>query len=192
MNPKTKSRLIQVRQALRKERIPQAVSLLSKLLTDADHLARRYAAEELGKLGEAAVDVIPALKRMFQDSDPSVRKSATRALGGVGVGKGVEEAKLALIEALQHEDSGVRSEATWALLAIGKEAKTAIPALLQALQDHVFWVKVSAIQVIGKMVESEEDAQEEAITALKNALQDEDNEVRKEAQKALTTIQKNL
>jgi HEAT repeat protein len=52
-------------------------------LKDEDWLVRSNAAIALGKIGAAAKDAVPALKKALEDEDPSVRDLAAEALSRI-------------------------------------------------------------------------------------------------------------
>jgi HEAT repeat protein len=56
-----------------------------------------------------------------------------------------------LIRSLQHADAFVRSDAAWSLTEIGPDAKEALPALRQALQDEEAHVRLCAAQALWKI-----------------------------------------
>ncbi|MBD2514033.1 HEAT repeat domain-containing protein, partial [Nostoc sp. FACHB-973] len=98
------------------------------------------------------------------------------ALGKIGN----QQAVSALINALQDEDSSVRSIAAEALGKIGNQQ--AVSALINALQDEDSSVRSIAAEALGKI------GNQQAVSALINALQDEDSSVRSIAAEALGKI----
>ena len=62
----------------------QKVERLIKQLGHQKVKVRLHAAEILGKIGEGAKDVVPALIKALQDQDEDVRRSAALALGQIG------------------------------------------------------------------------------------------------------------
>ena len=91
-----------------------------------------------------------------------------------------------LIRELQNEDSNVRSNAAFALSAIGEGAVDAVPALRQLLQDKSAkrFVLVNVVLALSSIGEGAKDA----IPALIQALQDEKWGVRTYAAVALGQI----
>ena len=89
-----------------------------------------------------------------------------------------------LIRELQDSDSDIRSIAAVTLGEIGAEAKDAVPALIQVLQDQDTegFVRANAARALGEIGSGAVDA----IPALKQALQD--REVRGDAARALGKI----
>jgi HEAT repeat protein len=81
----------------------------------------------------------------------------------------------ALIETLEHDDEGMRRDATRALGDLGD--KSAVPALIDALKNEkCWWVKVWIVRALGQL--GDDRAVAPLIDALKN---DPDNDVRAEA-----------
>jgi HEAT repeat protein len=92
---------------------------------------RSTAVDALGNLGPKA-ELIPALTRLLADQNGKVRESAARALGTIGPATVVSS----LMELLADKNDHVRLAAASALGQIGPEAKIAIPALTQLLDDE--------------------------------------------------------
>jgi hypothetical protein len=84
------------------------------------------------------------------------------------------------VQALNHEDSGVRSRAAEALGKIGNEA--AVSALMQALNHEDYYVRRNAAEALRKI------GNEAAVPALVQALNHEDYDVRSSAAYALGNI----
>ncbi len=194
MSQKIQNLLMEIRQALKRGDSPVATTHLLELLQDSEPANRRYATETLGELGQAAEPAIPALVKAFNDEDMTTRKNAVRALGKIGVGREASRVLTVLKQALQHSDDSIRSEAAWSLVALGDQAHKAIPQLLQAFQDQVFWVKVSAIQALGKiLVEGDHSALEHhVLDELLQAQHDSDSEVRKVVGKVLDDLRQSV
>ena len=92
-----------------------------------------------------------------------------------------------LIQAFQDDDWEVRRNAAYALGEIGPEAKGAVPALRQALQNQdEVGVRVSVAYALEQIGTSE--AIKAAVPALIQAFQDDDWEVRNSAAYALRQI----
>jgi hypothetical protein len=87
----------------------------------------------------ASGEVVPLLLEMFHDGDPYVREIAVRGLGRYGGGPWEAKAAVALVEALDDPDAGVRAWAAWYLelggFVRGKHAAEVVPALVEALED---------------------------------------------------------
>ena len=91
-----------------------------------------------------------------------------------------------LIRELQNEDSNVRSNAAFALSAIGEGAVDAVPALIQLLQDKRAerFVLVNVVFALSSIGEGAKDA----VPALRQLLQNKDAYVRRIAREALGEI----
>ena len=100
----------------------------------------------------------------LKDEDASVCRYAAKALGRIGDVGAVD----ALIEALNDEAVGVRSNAAKALGAIGD-----VDALIEALKDEKVDVRSNAARALVEMGDPR------AVEALKEALKDENADVRK-------------
>jgi hypothetical protein len=110
------------------------VTLVSQL-KDKDPLVRLRAARELAALGPAAKLAIPALKEAAEnDEDEVVRIAARRALQAA-VDTQSKETLTTLLQQLQDKDPLVRLQAATKLGKLGASAKSALPALKQALTD---------------------------------------------------------
>jgi HEAT repeat protein len=128
---------------------PRGLPALARLLADPDH--RVQAAANLAVAGMRQKAVTP-LKEMLGDPDPKVRAGAAKALMQILVDTGRKDAVPQLIQFLRHPDPNVRASAAKALLQTGPEAKAAIPALKEALQDEnpgVRHVVNSTLKIVG-------------------------------------------
>jgi HEAT repeat protein len=111
---------------------PPGLEALVPLLRDPYNHVRSVANLSVMRMGPTAV---PKLKELIHSSDGKVRQGATKALIQALVtmrGNGAPQ----LIELLQDRDPRVREAAARSFLRIGTAAKTAIPALKQALSDE--------------------------------------------------------
>ena len=88
-----------------------------------------------------------------------------------------------LIETLGHQDQDVRRGAARSLGEIGEDAKVAVPALIQAVQQDKH-ARIRAARALGRIGEGAKDA----VSALIQALQDQDQYVRRCVAKALEKI----
>ena len=128
------------------EQNPATIPDLIQQLSSNDFHTRQHAAWQLGNLGLAARDAVPALAKALHDPFPDVRSSAGKALGQIGppaVGE--------LVKALKDRDAGVRTRAAQALGQAGPDAKEAVPALIDALKDNQTDVRVAAVDALGEM-----------------------------------------
>ncbi len=108
----------------------QAVNALIAALNDSDSDVRMYAAEALGKIGNA--EAVNALIAAFNHSDSYVRMYAAEALDKIGNAEGVN----ALIAALNDSDSYVRRNAAEALGKMGN-AET-LKKLIESLEIDIY------------------------------------------------------
>lgn len=116
--------------------------------TDEDKVRRVYAADALGKIGDARA--LPVLKAMFAENDALVRAYAASALSHFGL----DDVFPMLIQGLKDDDWKVREQCAKALtgnLSSG-QADTALPVLqYKARYDPVSQVRVAAIKALGGM-----------------------------------------
>ncbi len=93
---------------------------------------RRSTAEALGGMGDTGKAAIPALcGALRNDESNDVRLWAALSLGKLG--KGDEQATMALFEVLANKDSPIRRYAASALGEIGTSARIAVPVLIEYL-----------------------------------------------------------
>ncbi len=122
------------------------------------------------------VGSVPELIKRLRDESESACLNAAYALGAIGA-----PAVPALIETLQDESETVRRNASYALSAMGAPA---VPALISASSDSKAWVRAIAVDTLGDIGLSAQDA----IPAVIKALQDESVQVRRNAAEALGII----
>jgi HEAT repeat protein len=92
---------------------------------------REEAAEALGRIGEPAADIVPALIAALKDDNAVVRQQAAQALGWIG--PPARAATPALLAALKDDKEKVAAMACWSLGRLGGEG---VPlALLEVLQS---------------------------------------------------------
>lgn len=115
----------------------------------------------------------------LKSPQPWVRMRAIFVLASWG--EAAQPAISALVDTLGDESVSVRQMAAFALGEIGDEA-AGIPALLKALRDDTSGVRRQAAMSLGKL------AGEAAIPALRQAIWDSDDSVRKAAKKAIEQI----
>jgi HEAT repeat protein len=155
-----------------------AVEPLAALLKDKNETLRGKAAWALGHIGESAEDAVPALaEALRKDTSKLVRRNAAEALGSI---RGdAEIAVPALAAALKDADEEVRGQAVDALGALGKPA---VGALVEAVKLPE--IRIRALQVLSEIGE---DASE-AVPAVREALKDADEKVRRTAGEVLKRI----
>lgn len=107
-----------------------AVTSLAEALKHDDAELRAQAAVTLEGIGPEAASAVPALIDALADKDVNVRSNASNALVQVG-----GEALPGLIAALKSEQRDVREQAARTLRKMGPTAQSAVPALVEALQD---------------------------------------------------------
>ncbi|MGG6266365.1 HEAT repeat domain-containing protein [Leptolyngbya sp. AN03gr2] len=166
-------------EVLRKSQIDQRLRRLTPMLSNGDTIARLEAIRELGELGSASKDVLPALIREFQDRDWCIRREVAKAIGNIG--PEARTAIPALMERLRDDDRRVTGEA---IATLGKLGVSSIPALVSALEAKAPYVRSSAAWVLATF----NAAAKPAIPALIEALKDDDWQVRWVAAYALGCI----
>jgi HEAT repeat protein len=124
---------------------------------------------------------IPRLIQVLKAGDENSRANAAEALGSLGAdGK---SALPALLSALGDEGERVRQNALRAIIAIGPDA-TATQPLTNSLKDSDNLVRALSANALGQIGPSARPS----IPALREALQDRDENVQKEAADALKAI----
>lgn len=113
---------------------------------DSDSWVRGVALGSLGVVGRSSPEAMKALVAAFHDEDEGNRRVAISVLGEWG--KRAEPAVPELIAALK--DKKTRFESAVAFARIGPEAKTAVGALRQALQDETKpYTREKLVQALG-------------------------------------------
>jgi len=154
--------------------VPEIVAILG----DKEPLLRRAAAEALAGIGPAAEAAAPALVAALRDPEADVRMHAAQALGRIG-GPGQAAARaLAGVLANREEDVSVQMFAAEALGLIGPAG---VPALRSGLRHGQPVVREMSARALGGMGAEAEPA----VSALIQALSDEDEWVAKAAVEAL-------
>jgi HEAT repeat protein len=157
----------------------QSLSNLIKLLNDPDEDLSYFAAEAIGELGDKAAPAIPNLLKLLshfdhRNDDDSLNKQAAWALGKIG-----KLAMPALIEAVESDDIHAAQYAAIGLGEMGPEAEPAIPALAQALKFGNPLLCETAAEALGRIGEK-------AACVLIEALEDENEDVRENAEDSLS------
>ncbi len=127
---------------------------LIEALNDDEAQIRRNAAWALGRVGDQAGDAMPILLETALDEEWDVRADAVWAMGKVIEDHGqLEIVDERLVEAvvthLGDYNPHVRWSAAWSLARFGPGAEAALPALLEALNDHSYEVRASAAVALG-------------------------------------------
>ncbi len=125
-----------------------AVPALKEALEDKAWYVRKAAAEALGNMGPAAREAVPALEKALKDELENVRVAAGAALAKLGL---PQRAVPVLIAEMEDESGSCRSYAAWTLGEIGAAAKPAVPALKEALEDKVWYVRHAAAEALKKI-----------------------------------------
>jgi HEAT repeat protein/lysophospholipase L1-like esterase len=189
---------------------PAQLPLLETLLEAPDHPARGEVAALVGRLGEKAAPLAPALADALRDPREDVRGRAALALGAIGpaaapavpalvaalpdeairwkvvdalrlIGPSAAEAVPALAE-LVHDPSGsVRWRAVRALGHIGPPAQVALPALLEATSDPQANVRLAAVTSLAKVTTEARVT----LDAYERCLADSDSRVRLRSAQAI-------
>ncbi|HYV38700.1 MAG TPA: HEAT repeat domain-containing protein [Gemmataceae bacterium] len=123
--------------------------VVHQALKDQDSTVRAAAAHALPRVRREDQDITDALLELCKDASPMVRRVAAETLF-VHTDKGTEGIK-ALVELMEHTDSGVRAEATLSLGIIARKLKwhSLTPALLKALKDKNPTVSQCAAWALG-------------------------------------------
>ena len=154
--------------------LPSVSQLLAELSNPIDPVTRREALLTLSSIGPAASEAIGPIRERLKDEDAGVRYAAVIALWRVS-----RDAELALSElpALMEDPSvNVRSEATAAMIAIGRPATA--PAI-QILHSESPAARNGALLVLRRIVCPETFP--EVSEAIESLCQDPDSNVRTEA-----------
>src|SRR5262245_60515983 len=121
-----------------------AVPALTETLKDKDLFVRRFSAQALGAIGPEAKSAIPALVGALGESRKEMVVASARALGQLGP-DGIKS--LADILKDRKRDLTLRRKATESLGASTKDAKSAVPVLIEALGDTS--IRVEAASSLG-------------------------------------------
>jgi HEAT repeat protein len=188
---------------------------LVELLQHRDWRIRQAAVEVLGRLERVELRPFVALVLTLADSEPPVRKAAREALGGLAerdagvvtqlrhaLTEGDEEVRVntllvlaleqgevdeaTLVELLQHRDWRVREVAAEVLGRLERMGPETVGALVQALlADDYYEVWLAAQEALGNLAERDAGV----VTQLRQALTEDDEEVRISAIVALAALQ---
>jgi serine/threonine protein kinase len=149
----------------------QKIEFLLSLLKSSDERYISQAIYELAEFGAEANVAIPLLIDFIKDDDERFSLEVEDTLAKIG-----KESVPYLAELLQNEKIQIRRRAVRILAEIGSQAESAIPALIEALNDNdpqgnVRWYAVITIGEIGI-------AAKEAIPALIKLLKDSKSGIR--------------
>jgi len=114
--------------------------------TDEEKVRRMYAADSLGKIGDARA--LPVLRAMFAENDALIRLYAASALSQFGL----DEVFPSIVQGLRDENVKVRQQSAKALARqlSPSQAETAVPILAYKAEfDPEPIVRVASIQALG-------------------------------------------
>ena len=152
------------------------IGALIDALANGDKRIRLRAADELGLLGAAAADAIPALTAALDDEYEPVAINAAYGLANMG-----EPAVVALTQALKAPSKDAARNAAYALSAIGPVAAPALAELLDFEAEAARGYAAYALGEIGQVAP-------EIVPALVKLTGDEAEWVRRNTVEALGTI----
>jgi HEAT repeat protein len=148
---------------------------LIEALGDGDAKVQLLAAEALGRIGDKRA-VSPLIEKL-PAAEAGVRRFILGALGKIGDTRALEPMARALKE---EPEADVRASAAYGLGELGDAAAT--DALVAALNDDYNWVRFEACGALRKMKAHSARALERVAAA------DDDEQVRKAAEKALEAL----
>jgi HEAT repeat protein len=125
----------------------EAVPALIKALGDDHAGVRGAAAAVLALIGPGAREAIPHLVRALGDPEVDVRRRVLGALAEVNL-SGDQSAIIEVARRLADRDSTVRVVAANALKTCGPRARSAVPALIEALRDPSSSVRKSSARAL--------------------------------------------
>jgi HEAT repeat protein len=124
---------------------PEVIADLAKLLKEKNRGVRLKAVEILREFGPAAKPALPALLQALQDKDDAVAVAVAEAVWHIGQRK---ETRAVLRRALKSKNSTVRQQAASILRQMGKQARDAVPSLLEAAKDSNLAVRFETIRAL--------------------------------------------
>ena len=161
------------------------LSTLINNLNSNDVGVRGNAAERLSRLGEQAKAALVGLCRAASDEDETVREHAVAALEEVGVPDGEDAAELILL--LQSSDADT---VYWAVTLLGRlesSASHAAELLAKLLLDSPHLLVKQRVAWALKKIGNQSDS---VIQALRHAAQSPDARLSRNAQKALSILER--
>jgi HEAT repeat protein len=120
-----------------------------EMLEDSNPRTRFSAVNAVGKIGPEAREAIPALIetiRQTRNHDKRILLACNYALLAMG-----KEIVPSMISLLKDDDWEMRRGAAWILGKVGPEAKDAVPALTEALNDSNPAVRTKAAEALKKI-----------------------------------------
>jgi HEAT repeat protein len=127
------------------------IPVMTRALKDDDPDMRRDAAALIGDFGAAAKDSVPALIASLKDPDGGVRSAAAWAIARITGGQATQKAIDVMIAALKDKEPRARQDAARLLGDVGPDARSAIPALNEAMEDPNDEVRKAATDALGKV-----------------------------------------
>lgn len=125
----------------------ESVSRLSEGLADENAGIRVAFANALAALGEKSAGAAPSLLKLLGDDERAARRAAARALGVVG-GLSSKSDILGLARGLEDADQGTRMATAKSLARLGKKAKAASSALVEALREDNEFVYKAVVEAL--------------------------------------------
>lgn len=120
-----------------------------KMLNDEDPNRKYAAIQAIGEIGPEAKEAIPILVKTIRETrnrDKRILFACTNALLGMG-----KEIVPYMISSLKDDDWQMRRGSAWMLGKLGPNAKDAIPALTEALNDPSEAVRLKAAESLKKI-----------------------------------------
>lgn len=152
----------------------ELTAALARSLKDADARVRVQAIRALWRMDRQPRVVVPLLRPLLADKDPAVRQIAVEVLGELGPeGKPTS----LLLEALADREPAVRR---LAIEGLGRLGDTATVPLTEALAHTKPEVRAGAAEALGRGA-----PQDDTVAALRKAIGDADEQVSKQAERAL-------
>lgn len=164
--------------------IRPVVPIIEELLKDKDWRVRFAAGQALGTagIGYPIFGYGDGPCKLLADKTPEIQETIACAIHIEGIAYSKPRIPIAVIvELLKHEDNDIRYAAATALGNLGRDAKSAVPALVKSLKDRDEEVRLAAASALGEM---KTDAKE-AIPSLKELCKDENLRIRRTAVRSL-------
>jgi HEAT repeat protein len=165
-----------------------AIPALAMTLADPQPELRRESLFALGAIGAAAAKVTDKIVEKLVDEEADVRHAACYALGKIG--PDAQAALPKLRAAMDSDDEFLRMAAVWASLKINPKdeelKRKAVPLLVKGLVDERDHVRIECAYTLGELGA----VAKSAIPALKEAQQDDSEDVRTAAAKSLEMLEK--
>jgi HEAT repeat protein len=167
-----------------------AAGPLAEALSDEDERVRESLVRALGSLGPAAkAAAVPGLTKALQDNGKSVRVAAAAAMANLMTPPKADDVPL-LVTILKQKDPEGSVFGARGLAKLGKQAKDAIPALVEVAKAGDTGVRREAIEALAAVGPDAKTAGPLYVAALKDA--SADSAVRQSALLALGQLGKDL